>query len=232
MPARTVLLTGANSSLAIPAVQYLLSKYPDHHAVLTVRNPSISNPNTDQLRETIAPFQDRVSIRALDLSDLSAVRDFATTLAADIKTGSLPPLSSIICNAYHWNLVSEPEFTSEGFEKTFVVNHLSHTIIIQQLLESFGPAQDNTETRNGRIVLFGSDAIFPGKNGLEKYPPQLPDDLEILLNSTPDTDDDHLGHGFHRYSVSKLAIVTWMYALNSHLQKVSETPKPSLSVFY
>ncbi|RJE27103.1 short-chain dehydrogenase [Aspergillus sclerotialis] len=216
---RTVLLTGANGSLAIPVVQQLLTNYPNYHAVLTVRNPAASDPNTDQLRTIIAPFEDRVSVRALDLSNLSSVRDFATTLATDITAGSLPPLASIICNAYYWNLTAAPNFTPDGFEKTFQVNYLAHAVLVQQLLESFGPSPNAPETRYGRIVLFGSDAIFPGKNSLEKYPPRLADNLDDLARPAQDTDGDHMGHGFQRYALSKLAIVTWMYALNEHLQK-------------
>ncbi|KAJ5669214.1 short-chain dehydrogenase [Penicillium macrosclerotiorum] len=229
----TVLLTGANGSLAIPAIQHLLANYPKHQAVLTVRNPSASDPNTQKLHAILKEFQDRVSVRALDLSDLSSVRTFATTLAADINSGSLPPLTSIICNAYYWNLSTAPEFTGDGFEKTFQVNHLAHAILVQQLLESFGPASNSSEVpsaRRGRIVVFGSDTIFPGQSNLEKYPPHLPGNLNDLAKPTPETDGDHMGHGFLRYALSKLAIVTWMYAMNEHFQKPENAPLREIKV--
>ncbi|CAG8305299.1 unnamed protein product [Penicillium salamii] len=219
----TILLTGANGSLAIPAIKYLLANYPNHQAVLTVRNPAGSDPNTKQLRNTIAPYENRVSVRALDLSDLSSVRAFATSLAADIASGAVPPLTSIICNAYYWNLATAPGLTHDGFEKTFQINHLAHAILVQRLLESFGPT-DGSSSPCGRIVLFGSDAIFPGKNGLEKYPPRLPEKMESMAKPSLELEnEDHMGHGFQRYAVSKLAVVTWMYALNKHLQKLENT---------
>lgn len=104
----SVLLTGANGSLAIPAIQHLLSTYTNITAILTVRNASASDANTRHLQEITAPFKDRVSIRSLDLADLSAVHRFATSLAAEIASETVPPLSSIICNAFYWNLTGPP----------------------------------------------------------------------------------------------------------------------------
>ncbi|OKL62210.1 hypothetical protein UA08_02889 [Talaromyces atroroseus] len=215
MAARSVLLTGANGSLAIPAIHRLLSTQPTITAILTVRNPASDDPNTRRLRETIAPFKDRVSLRSLDLADLSAVHSFARSLAAEIGSGDIPRLASIICNACYWNLTGPPELTSDGFEKTFQINHLAHAALVLRLLGSC--------TTNARIVLFGSDAHFPGKNSLEKYPPSLPEvqeqaeEYDSLVHPDVNGKDDPLGHGFQRYANSKLAVIAWMYALNRRL---------------
>ncbi|GAQ38839.1 hypothetical protein AtubIFM55763_002404 [Aspergillus tubingensis] len=207
----TILLTGANSSLAIPAVHHFLTKYPDYTLVLTVRNPSTSDPNTKRLNDTITPFfNPSTSIRKLDLSNLSEVTTFAQALATEITNGTLPPLASIICNAYYWNLASEIETTADELDKTFQVNHIAHASLVLRLLGSFGP-------KSGRVILFGSDAHWPGKNGLEKYPPTIPEDLDELVKPTKKADEDVWGKGFYQYAVSKLAIIMWMYALNGQL---------------
>ena len=100
--AGTIIITGANSSLAIPAVQHLLTKYPDYTTVLTVRNILDDDVNTKKLRETLTKYPEAdTSIRKLDLANLSAVHDFASTIAAEVADGSLPPLTSIVCNAYY-----------------------------------------------------------------------------------------------------------------------------------
>lgn len=52
---------------------------------------------------------------------------------------------------------------------------------------------------------------------MEKYPPSM-DDLERLVH--PTVDDDKQGRGYQRYATAKLAITTWMYALNRHLEDV------------
>ncbi|KAE8352437.1 hypothetical protein BDV28DRAFT_125848 [Aspergillus coremiiformis] len=98
-------------TIIIPTVQLLLSKYPDYTLLLTVRNA----PAIETLRAAIPSSQtDTVSFHELDLADLSAVHEFATTIAADINAGKLPPLASIVCNAFHWNLCRESELTSDG----------------------------------------------------------------------------------------------------------------------
>lgn len=83
-----------------------------------------------------------------------------------------------------------------------------------RLLESF-------VSTNDRIVSLSSDAHWPGKIGLEKYPPSLPVDFQLLVKPAIDEPADNFGRGFQRYANSKLAIVTWTYALNNHLAKVS-----------
>ncbi|KAL8730887.1 MAG: hypothetical protein Q9166_003814 [cf. Caloplaca sp. 2 TL-2023] len=214
----TFIITGANGSLAIPAIESLLSTKPDCTLICTVRNASDTDANTEKLRTTLSHFTTpTTSIRELDLSSLPSVQEFAKTIAAEISNGKLPALSAIICNAYYWNLNKPVEFTSDGYEKTFQVSHLAHAALVLRLLGTFGPT-------GGRIVLFSSDTHWPGKNGLEKYPPTIPEYLDDLVKPATDAPVDNTGRGFQRYANSKLAIVMWMYALNRALEK-----DPSLS---
>ena len=218
--AGTIIITAANSSLAIPAVQHLLTKYPNYTLVLTVRDTADNNVNTKKLRATIARYPGtKTSIHELDLADLSAVHDFANGIVNEISHGELPPLASLICNAYYWNLVDGLETTKDGYEKSFQVTHIAHSALVLRLIGSFG-------SDGGRVILFSSDAHWPGKNGLEKYPPILPDNLELLARPSTDEKPDNAGRGFQRYAVSKLAVVTWMYALNRYLDKVRHRSQP------
>ncbi len=213
----TILLTGANGSLAIHSIRYLLQHHAAAHLLLTVRDTSDNDVNTNQLRDIVAEFPNAiVSTRQLDLSSLSAVKTFAADISAEIAEGRIPKLTSIICNAYYWNLTKDIENTADGYEKTFQVNYISHAVLVLYLLSSFAPS-------GGRIVLFSSDAHWPGKNSLEKYPPTLPTDLDQLVKANPDEPKDNFGKGFQRYAHSKLSAVIWMYALNQHLEKVCAT---------
>ena len=212
--AGAIIITGANSSLAIPAIQHLLTKYPDHAAVLTVRNTSDTDLNTKKLRGILAQYPNaKTSIRELDLANLSAVHDFASTIISEITNGGLPPLASIICNAYYWNLAHDAEVTGDGYDKSLQVTHIAHVALVLRLLGNFG-------SDGGRVVLLSSDTHWPGKSGLEKYPPTIPDDLEALAKPAADKPTDNFGHGFQRYANSKLTVVMWMYALNRCLEKV------------
>ncbi|TVY17686.1 Retinol dehydrogenase 14 [Lachnellula arida] len=223
--AGTVLITGANGSLAIPAVAHLLRNYAGFTLILTVRNPADSDVNTIRLRQTIAQFPNaKASIHQLDLANLSTVREFSGQVALDVTNGKYPPLSAIICNAYYWNLLGNIELTGDGYEKTLQastleplslstlgVNHIAHVALVLRLVGSFGPD-------GGRVVLFSSDAHWPGKNGLEKYPPTIPEDLELLIKPKADATKEKEGLAFQRYANSKLAITSWMYALNQRLE--------------
>ncbi|KAI1817208.1 NAD(P)-binding protein [Poronia punctata] len=207
----TIIVTGANGSVAAHTVRHLLSEAPDKTLVLTVRNPARSDSNTRKLQETAAEFpESTVHIRQLDLASLKAVHEFADTIATEVASSALPPLVGIVCNAYHWNMVTDPELTEDGLEKTVQVNHISHSALVLRLLGSFGP-------QGGRLVLFTSDAHYPGRNGLEKYPPGLPEKMDMLVQATPQT--DKRGRGFQNYANSKLAILMWTYALNRYLEK-------------
>ncbi|KAL8804215.1 MAG: hypothetical protein Q9223_005890 [Gallowayella weberi] len=213
--AGTYIITGANGSLAIPAIKHLLTKYPNSTLIATVRNANDNDLNTLSLRNTLNAFpQAKISVRQLDLTLLSSVHDFAKSIAADVSSGKLPPLSAIICNAYYWNLVKPIETTEDGYEKTFQVSHLAHVVLVLRLLGSFGPS-------GGRIVLLSSDAHKPGGNSLAKYPPAIPDDMEQLVKPAADVPVDNFGKGLLRYGNAKLANTMWMYALNRALVKIT-----------
>ena len=218
--ARTIVITGANSFLAIPDVQHLLAKHTKHALLLTVRNTSDTDVHTRRLHGLRKQYPDAdFSIRELDLNKLSAVHDFATTIVAEIDDGKLVPLASIVCNAYYWNLAREVEFTTDSYEKTFQVTYVAHAALVLRLLGSFGPS-------GGRVVLFSSYAHWSGKNLLEKYPPAIPTNLQSLVKPAADDPPDNFGRGFQRYAVSKLAVVMWMYVLNRRLEKVCRAASP------
>lgn len=210
----TIIITGANGSVAVPAVEQLLSQYADHTLILTVRNAASEDPNTQRLRDVISHHKSaKASIRQLDLAKLSSVHGFTRDIATEITEGKLPHLTSIVCNAYYWNMVSEAQLTEDGYEKTFQVNHIAHSVLVLSLLGHFGP-------EGGRVVLFSSDTHFPGQSPLEKYPPVIPYDLDLLVKPPTYEKVDHAGRGFQNYSVSKLAITMWMYAINRYIEKV------------
>ncbi|RYO54777.1 hypothetical protein AA0116_g9217 [Alternaria tenuissima] len=209
----TILLTGANGSAALWTVRYLLQHHLDKHLILTVRDTSDSDANTNLLREALAEYpKASFSIRPLDLSSLAVVHEFAKTLVDEVSAGKVPKLESIISNAFYWNLVSAIEMTNDGYEKTSQVNHIAHSVLVLRLLGSFSE-------NGGRIVLFTSDTHWPGKSPLEKIKPMIPANLDELAKPPPDEPEDHMAHGQNRYALSKLAILMWMYALNRHLQK-------------
>lgn len=220
--AGTVIITGANGSLASSVLDNTFVAFHRHFQalVLTVRNTSDADGNTKKLRKKISKYPGaNVSIRELDLARLSAVHDFAITVTAEIKDGKLPPLSSIICIAHHWNLVGGVETTEDGYETTFQVNHLAHTALVLRLLGSFGPS-------GGRVAVISSNAHCPGMHMFEKYWPVIPGDLQLLVKPVAEKPSDNFFRGFQREALSKLAAVMWMHRLNYYLEKVCLSANP------
>lgn len=215
----TVVITGANGSLALGFVESFLSKYPQHTLVATVRNPSPEkDPNTAKLLSLVNKYpKANFHLEALDLGNLASVRSFAEMLSSRISSKELPCITAIVCNACTWSLESGQKFTADNYEATFQVCHLSHYLLVLKLLNSM-------DTTCGKIVMLGSvthDADKP--NPLSSLGPCFPDDFEELVKPTSDPTNLVYDRGFQRYATAKLANVTFANDLNKRLQKVRMT---------
>ena len=118
---RTFIVTGANSGIG----QITATALAGRGAQVFLGCRSI-----DKGESVAAPLRAggaKVEVLALDLADLSSVRDAATAfLARDL------PLHGLINNA---GLAGTRALTRDGFELTFGVNHLGH-FLLTRLLEA------------------------------------------------------------------------------------------------
>ncbi|KAF4343488.1 dehydrogenase reductase [Fusarium beomiforme] len=206
----TIIITGANGSLALAFISHLVATHPSYTILATVRNASPSDPNTAQL-SSILSSHPKSSIEALDLSLLSNVREFSENAAKRVASGEIPPIKTIICNAFTMSL-TEQVYTTDGFERTFQVNHLSHFVLVLKLIGSMAP--------DGRIVMLGSNTHYTDRSHpLFKQRPGIPEDVELLVKPKPDKKGKEHDGGFHRYGNSKLANTMFMHDLNAKLEK-------------
>jgi NAD(P)-dependent dehydrogenase (short-subunit alcohol dehydrogenase family) len=212
----TILITGANGSLAIPAVEYLLGAYPSLTVILTARDVSNEDRNTAELRRVIAKFPDAaVSVRKLDLNSLEEVQSFSEGLNKEVHDGKVPRLLAVLCNAMSWKLSGGPAYSKDGFEKTIAINHLAQFALSLRLLQSM-------DTEHGRIVFLGSVAHWPDKSALSKgFPTKLPERLDWLVHPLSDEAGEEMGRGMQRYGTSKLVVLMVMYELNRRMKMVS-----------
>jgi NAD(P)-dependent dehydrogenase (short-subunit alcohol dehydrogenase family) len=213
--AGTVVITGANGSLALGFVEALLSRYPQHTLIATVRNNSPEKDlNTAELVKIISRYPNsKVSVEVLDLGELSSVRTFAQKLAGLVVSKKIPRITAIVCNAATLSLEAGQKFTSDGYEATFQVCHLSHYLLILMLLDSIDPT-------SGRIVILGSITHYPEKsNPVSSLGPCFPENLEELVKPTPDPLSLVHDRGFQRYGTAKLANVTFALDLNERLKR-------------
>lgn len=156
--ASTIILTGANGSAGIHAAEHLLKTYPEFTAIFTVRSAADTDVNTENLRRIISEYPgSHASVHQVDLADLSAVHQFASTVSVGIVAGQYPPLKSIICNASYWNLVGDPELTVDNYDKTTQIVHIAHVALVLRLIGSFSPD-------GGRVVLVSSIGHFRKKD--------------------------------------------------------------------
>ncbi|KAL1606532.1 hypothetical protein SLS60_003937 [Paraconiothyrium brasiliense] len=198
--AGTVLITGANGSLGLAIVSYLLTTYPNYTLLLTVRNPSPSDPNTAKLHAIIAKHPNsKVIIDTLDLASLKDIAAYSQNIASEVSKETYPKLAAIVCNAMTWSLNAGVQYSKDGLELTMAVNTLAHFDIVLRLLGAM--------EERARIVFLSSDSHWPGKAGFEKYPPVVPDDLEQLVKYEKDVPGEEAGRGFLRYGLKKTDLI-------------------------
>ncbi|KAF7588120.1 hypothetical protein BBP40_006153 [Aspergillus hancockii] len=210
----TILITGANGSLALEFVDQLLACYSNVTLVGTVRNTSNEDPNTAKLNQIVSKYPGRnVYIEKLDLKSFENVRQFSNRIADKVTKGTLPRISTIVCNAFAWSLTGGVKYSSDGFESSFQVTYLSHFLLVLTLLGSM-------DAEKGRIVMLGSSTHYPDRpNPLSKLTACFPDDIEELVHVPAYPPEENHDRGFQRYGTAKLMIVFFMNDLNRRLQK-------------
>jgi len=193
----TVLLTGGTGGLGYYVALNIARKYPKYLVIITGR----SDPNSSAKKINTKLSQKNVAFLPLDLSSLTQVRAFAESW----RSKNYPPIISLILNA-GTQFLGPMETNEEGYEKTFMVNHLGHALLFHLFTPYLTP--------NARIIVTASgthDPIFTRKNG---FPDAAFTTAEELAHPNPETAHPK---GMQCYNSSKLANVLWTYALARHL---------------
>lgn len=199
MKLKTVIITGGNSCLGFGCAKAIAHAHQGWHIVLACR----SNERGMRAIDTITSETDskNVSMLQLDLSSLESVRNFVN----EYQMMSNPALKGLICNA---GLVVREgtQYTKDGFELTFGVNHLGHFLLTNLLLDQFAEP--------GRIIVISSNTHNPevreGRMGRATFP-----GTEKLAH--PDKDQEL--SGMQRYATSKLCNLLFAYELDRRLRK-------------
>jgi NAD(P)-dependent dehydrogenase (short-subunit alcohol dehydrogenase family) len=190
---KTAIITGASSGLGLECARALLNSDPSWHLVLPVRDGSRGADAVSQLGEP-----QRCTVMPMDLASLTSVRAFV----ADIRGATLPPLNAIVCNA-GVQVVSGREWTEDGVEMTFGVNHLGHFALVQGLLGELA--------QPGRILVVSSGTHDPGKHtGMPD--PDYTSAADLAYPVAEQADD-----GRRRYTTSKLCNLLFTYELDRTL---------------
>lgn len=195
----TVLLTGGTKGLGYHAALNIARAHPEYLVIITGRSDpksSAQNINT-QLR------QENVAFLPLDLLSTGKVHAFVESWAAK----NYPPIISMILNA-GTQFIGPMETNEDGFETTFMVNHLGHAILFHLLTPYLAPEARIIVTTSGN-----HNPIMTQKAGL---PDAVYNTAEELAHPDPATAHPD---GMQRYNSSKLANILWTYALARHLSE-------------
>lgn len=201
-PGRTVIITGATSGLGYRCAEAIAKSRQDWHIIIASRTPSAVEAT---VRSLIAETQyPHIGGMVLDLASLASVRQFTE----DFRQVELPPLCAVICNA-GIQIVSGTQYTADGFEMTFGVNHLGHFLLVNLLLPNLSDSS--------RIVFVSSDTHNPATQTGMPAPQYQAAELLAFPNDNGDGDGGDVGR--IRYTTSKLCNVLCAYELSRRLQK-------------
>ena len=144
---RSLLLTGATSGLGLGLARQLAAR-TDWHFVM----PARSVERVDVLRAALSDTDvgERTHFVVCDQADLSSVREAATEIAGFIRSGVIPPLSSIVLNA---GVMSRDALrvSADGLEVTLATNLLGPHALLALLSPHFAA--------DARILIVGSNVI-------------------------------------------------------------------------
>ena len=200
---KTVFITGANKGIGLEAVRFIAAR-GDSDIVIAGRTPSEMDAVAKELR---GQFSIKIKTVVLDTSSLDSVRKGARAFQELINRGEIGPPSSLIFNAGMQSLKA-PEYSVDGYERTFATNCLGHFLLMNLLLDDVSD--------DGRIVWTASGTHDPETmDGKVVGKAALPD-ADALANTGK---NNKALPGGVRYTTSKLCTIMFSYELERRLRQ-------------
>jgi len=199
---KTIIITGATSGIGFECAMQMAKIAPNEQIIIACRNQQAGNQVIQNIKQKAG--HKNIICLPLDLESLQSVREFTAQFSKQPNN----KIIALINNAGIQN-VAETQFTKEGFESTFGVNHLASTYLTLLLL----PFMDS----NASITFTASGTHDPKqKTGME--PPIFKSAKELAYPTK--TNEKLMTVGQRRYTTSKLCNILTTYELQ---RKLSET---------
>mmetsp|Transcript_22177 Transcript_22177/g.37007 ORF Transcript_22177/g.37007 Transcript_22177/m.37007 type:complete len:418 (+) Transcript_22177:87-1340(+) len=189
------IVTGANTGIGKSISEELARR--GWSVTLACRNPSKAEAAAADIRAITG--SDAIECKTLDLASFQSIHDFAEGWG----DASSRPIDALINNAGVMAVFPQ-QFTKDGFELTFGVNHLGH-FLLTCLLESSLRAGSVDGSAGGRVVVTSSAAHQLAQNGMNF------NDLNYTTNSYK---------RWGAYGQSKLANILMMRELDRRCHQI------------
>lgn len=197
----TIVITGGTTGLGYEAALSIARQRPEYQVVIASRSDKfLAATSINKLSG-----HDNVVYLPLDLSNLGNVRGFAS----DYTQRKFPPIKALLLNA-GLQFPGGVEYSTDGIEKTFAINHLGHALLFYLLRPHL--------TSDARIVITSSGTHDPAQKTGIPHPKYV--NAEELARPTPESAKNE---GTQRYSTSKLCNVMWTLALHRRLSQGSRS---------
>lgn len=199
---KTAIVTGGNVGLGFECAKNLALE--GWHVVLACRNETTAREAAQILRSLTnnSTIPSAISVEKLDLASLASVRAFAKTIATKLESKELPPLRALVNNA-GLQMGVLTEYTAEGYEMTFGVNHLGHFLLTHLIAPHL--------TAPARVIFVASDVHDPASNLAMPFPKPAYTSAERVAQGTVEIMNG-VKMGQQRYATSKLCNVLAAYS--------------------
>ncbi len=198
----SIIITGATGGIGYECAMQMAEIAPNEQIIIACRNQQSGDKVIQNIKQKTG--HKNIISMPLDLESLQSVRDFIVQFSKQPNN----KIIALINNAGIQN-VAKTQYTKEGFEVTFGVNHLASTYLTLLLL----PFMDN----NASITFTSSGTHDPKqKTGME--PPIFKSAKELAYPT--ETNEKPLTVGQRRYTTTKLCNILMTYELQ---RKLSET---------
>ncbi|WP_258097314.1 SDR family NAD(P)-dependent oxidoreductase [Marinoscillum pacificum] len=196
---KSIIITGATSGIGYQCALHMARIAPHSQIILPCRNLETGNQTTRRIKQITG--HSHLICMSLDLASLQSIRDFKTAFSS-LESSEI---SVLINNAGIQN-IGKTQYTTDGFEITFGVNHVASlylTLLLLPFLE-----------KNGSIVFTASGVHDPR----QKTPITVPffQDAKSLAYPKENSDTNKI-NGERRYSTSKLCNILTVYKLHELL---------------
>ncbi|VXD11282.1 SDR family NAD(P)-dependent oxidoreductase [Marinoscillum sp. 108] len=196
----SIIITGATSGIGFHCALQMARIAKNEQIIIPARNVRAGKEVVERIKDKTG--HKNLKCLELDLASLQSISQFSEILAKEKRLS----ISILINNAGVQN-IGETQYTANGFERTFGVNHLGAFALTIQLLSLIKD--------DGHITFTSSETHDPAlKTPIE--PPIYTSAHELAFPT--ETFEKQNTVGQRRYSTSKLCNIMTTYALQERLK--------------